>query len=618
MSKIKSNYRRLMRVHNWTLLLLEILFFSIFILLIIPLLSVSTDYVLRLWGHSYITMQNVVSFLIYPPSILLILLFVLFVMLFVYVKLTTHLQYCCFEPMSKRPNFPRILMLGFIKAFREIFRGNIALPVYTLIIYIFTNIPILIGITLQLEFPVTLIRTSSDTLFVKGLILLTLVLISFIAFRGIFTLHFCISEQEGFEKGLKHSKALLKGHALKTGFLLFFFNTGLVICFYILYNAVLFFMALLVYLFAEKGMAITIFLSIYPRINIYVSLFFSIVCFVTNFNIISTLFQRYWLKSSKNAASLAISEEAEQNPFQSKNQKKFVAVIMVFIVAISLVNFYLTVQNDSFNLSEALGGIQISSHRGNSYNTPENTLISLESAIESQSDYAEIDIQQTKDGVLILLHDKSLFRTTGLNKGAWELTFDEIKTLDAGSWFRKEFNGTTIPSLEEVLELCKGRIQLNIDIKIQGHETNLEETLVNIIEKYDFEHQCIISSWNTKTLQKIKELNSEIKTGYIVSAIYGDYYTKDYIDFISMRSSFISKSVVESVHSAGKEIHAWTVNSESELERMKSLGVDSIITDNPILAMEVLFRNDANENIIEMLNKMLVNRSFYQLVKNRK
>lgn len=618
MKKKTSKYRNMMMVHNRTLLLLELVFMLVFILLIIPLFSVSMDYVLRLWGHSYITEKNFLSFLVYPPAILFIILFITLFTLFNYIKMSTHLQYCCFESMTKRPNFLRILAFGFIKAIRALWKGSFFLPAYSLFIYIFTNIPILIGITLHLNMPIRLPNSVNDTLFLKGLIILSLLLISFIAFRGIFTLHFCINEREKFVDGLEHSKQLMKGHTIKTAVTLLLYNAGLVIVFYICYNAILFIIALLVYFFAEKSMAITIFLSMYPRINFYVSLFFSIVCFITNFNIISTLYQRYRQKTCIIPDSQDNLQVSEPDPFQSKLQKKVMIAFLLFIVSVSLVNFYLTVQNDSFNLSEALGGIQIVSHRGNSYHAPENTLISLESAIESHSDYAEIDIQQTKDGVLILLHDKSLLRTTGLNKSAWQLTYDEILELDAGSWYSSEYSGISIPTLEEALILCKGRIKLNIDVKIQGHETELEEKLVELIEEHDFENQCVISSWNSKVLERVKELNNKIRTGYIISAAYGDFYTKDYIDFISMRSVFISRNVVERAHKAGKEVHAWTVNKEDELERMKSLGVDSIITDNPHLAKEILFRDNTNQNIIEMMNKMLANRSLYQLVGNHK
>lgn len=109
--------------------------------------------------------------------------------------------------------------------------------------------------------------------------------------------------------------------------------------------------------------------------------------------------------------------------------------------------------------------VQITAHRGASGSAPENTLIALQKAIEAGADYAEIDVQETSDGRLVLLHDPDLKRTTGLKKNIWQTTYNELKHLDAGSWFSDEFSAERIPLLEDAIELVRGKMLLNIELK---------------------------------------------------------------------------------------------------------------------------------------------------------
>ena len=96
-------------------------------------------------------------------------------------------------------------------------------------------------------------------------------------------------------------------------------------------------------------------------------------------------------------------------------------------------------------------------------------------------------------------------------------------------------------------------------------------------------------------------MDSQIKTGYIIPAAYGDYYMDENVDVISIRSGFVTESLVRKAHEAGKSVHAWTVNEKMELERMRVLMVDNVITDVPVLAREILYREEATENLLEYL-----------------
>jgi glycerophosphoryl diester phosphodiesterase len=202
-----------------------------------------------------------------------------------------------------------------------------------------------------------------------------------------------------------------------------------------------------------------------------------------------------------------------------------------------------------------------------------------------------------------------LFRTTGLNRKIETLDLNELSGLDAGSWFSEDFITTKIPTLREAMELCKGKIILNIEVKTNHKGLMFEENLVTLIQELGFENQCVISSKDYNTLVAIKQLDKNLKTGLILSAAYGNFYDKESVDFFSIRSTYITRQVIVNAHKEGKEVHAWTVNSVSEIERMKSIGVDCIITDNPTLAKKILFQGDTSLSFFELLSHLFKNLS---------
>mgnify|MGYP003086694533 FL=1 len=126
-----------------------------------------------------------------------------------------------------------------------------------------------------------------------------------------------------------------------------------------------------------------------------------------------------------------------------------------------------------------------------------------------------------------------------------------------------------------------------------------------MIRDREMQEQCVITSVKLDYLVRVKEADPDLHTGYILPAAYGRYYDNDAFDFISLRSSFVTLGLVENAHEKGKAVHVWTVNKKSEIEQMKVLGVDNIITDYPALAREVLYREEATESLMEYLKMVL-------------
>ena len=141
-----------------------------------------------------------------------------------------------------------------------------------------------------------------------------------------------------------------------------------------------------------------------------------------------------------------------------------------------------------------LGQTEITAHRGSSKMAPENTMAALEAAMEEMADYSEIDVQTTADGIVVLCHDLNLKRVAGVDRTLGSMTYSQLEQLDVGSHFSPEFNGERIPALREVLEACKGRMKLNIELKNIGNDTSLPEQVAALVKEYDMEDQCVITS----------------------------------------------------------------------------------------------------------------------------
>ena len=245
----------------------------------------------------------------------------------------------------------------------------------------------------------------------------------------------------------------------------------------------------------------------------------------------------------------------------------------------------------------------VMAHRGLSADAPENTLYAFSDAISVGADFIELDVQQTRDGVLVVMHDSNLKRTTGVNKDIWDVDYADIQNLDAGSWFDPAYANARIPTLEETLQFVDKRAKLNIEIKPTKHSSDtLEQDVAELITRYQYTDACYVTSFSYGSLKKVKEANPEIHTGYLMSVAYGQFYSLKYADAFSLNKVFVTSQVVNAAHQQGKQIFAWTVNSMSEVRSLCNLHVDSIITDDPVMVQNVISRDSTGETLRSVLD----------------
>ena len=185
-----------------------------------------------------------------------------------------------------------------------------------------------------------------------------------------------------------------------------------------------------------------------------------------------------------------------------------------------------------FNINRT---IDITGHRGSKVRAPENTLSALRQAIAEGADYAEIDVQTTADGVVVLLHDADLMRVASVNRRLRDTHYHELKDIDVGSWFAPEFRDERIPTLQEAIDLARGRIKLNIELKFTWTDSTLVGKVGNIIRQNGFTSECVVSSLNFPAVTQIKQAFPELTTGFILFTAAGNLARME-ADFLSINA----------------------------------------------------------------------------------
>lgn len=236
----------------------------------------------------------------------------------------------------------------------------------------------------------------------------------------------------------------------------------------------------------------------------------------------------------------------------------------------------------------------IIAHRGASGSAPENTLAAVNKALEIGVDMVEIDVHQTKDKEIVVIHDNTVNRTTNGRGRVRDYSLKHLKALDAGSWFSSEFKNERVPALAEVIKLVKGKAELLIEIKSSGAYPGIEEIIIKILEENDFVKQCVIHCFNSVSLKKIRTHHPEVRIQKLVLGnIFflplhidyrpqlGHYHHYDFVSGINPNHKYINEMMLKKIQQKGQTVYVWTQNDEEKMKELISLGVDGIITDYP-------------------------------------
>ncbi len=238
--------------------------------------------------------------------------------------------------------------------------------------------------------------------------------------------------------------------------------------------------------------------------------------------------------------------------------------------------------------------MKIYGHRGYSGRYPENTMLAFQKAVEAGADGVEMDVQLSRDGAVVIMHDETLDRTTDGTGYVKDHTLAELKKLNATKTFAGKFDKQEIPTFQEFCDWLKGtEIVANVELKNSViYYPELEKKCIDIIRTAGVEKRIIFSSFNHATLFKVKELAPDIPVGALMEnteLTYAGFYCKQFgFRYYHPDGSLLTAETVKECKEHGIGLNVWTVNDLNTFEKMVEWDIDGVITNFPRVPHEWL------------------------------
>ncbi|HFK1449774.1 MULTISPECIES: glycerophosphodiester phosphodiesterase [Bacillus cereus group] len=277
-------------------------------------------------------------------------------------------------------------------------------------------------------------------------------------------------------------------------------------------------------------------------------------------------------------------------------KKIYIVTILCIFIVIGTFVFHKVNERKYTKAINQSNHIKNIAHRGASAYAPEHTIAAYKLGQQLKGDYIEIDLQMTKDGYLVAMHDETLNRTTNGTGLVKEHTLEEIKQLNAGSTYnkkypnlaKKEYENAKVPTLEEVIEVFGHDANYYIETKSPDEYPGMEEKLLEIINHYEIQDKVIIQSFSEESLQKIHNLNVNIPLVQLLSYKKAVQLTeleikkyKTYCIGLGMNYKYIDSAYVKKIKKQGLEVHPFTVDNEADMKKLLLWGVDGMFTNYP-------------------------------------
>jgi glycerophosphoryl diester phosphodiesterase len=236
-------------------------------------------------------------------------------------------------------------------------------------------------------------------------------------------------------------------------------------------------------------------------------------------------------------------------------------------------------------MTQTRGVPLIVAHRGASSYAPEHTLAAYELALAQGADLIEVDLHLSADDQPVAIHDATLDRTTDGTGPVRERTARELKRLDAGGWFGREYRGQRILTLQEILERFRGRTGFAVELKGgSGAYPGIEERVVSFLQIYGVVERSLVLSFDLRSLAKVRAMDPSIQTGALIAQ-----GTLDPRDVSKVASALcpavhlLTEDSVRRVQAAGLDLYAWVVNDVAVIDRLVAWGLTGLVTDRPDL-----------------------------------
>ncbi len=591
----------LLRVNWRTMAGFEMLYKIVSWTIFTPLFWGMFNLILSLTGYAYLTKENILSFLGNPLTLLGLL--VLFVCMAVYtmIDIGAILFLLDQSAQGKRVHLTQTLRFAVPNGLRVFHRKNILVAFVVLFLIPFLNLGVAPGYVSSISVPEFILDFICGYWYLLLPFVALLLGMSVLLLRWLYAFHYFSLEACSFRQARRKSAALSRNHKCKDWLVLFGVQMVVAVLYLLLILAGVFLAVALASLMTRwewfgivSSSVVWVFLAVSFLVTSSLALPFSYGC-------ISILFYQHKREHGEEIVHVQAPLGRGGKGWR-RGMHLLEGVLLAASVACCSFYFYCVYNNKIEIPVEYAHTMEVTAHRGASRAYPENTMAAFAGAKELGADWVELDVQQSRDGAIIVMHDTSFRRTAGVGKQVWELDYEEIRKLDAGSFFGPEFAGEHIPLLQEVVEYARRNgLKLNIEMKPSGHETDFEKTVVDLIAAEHFWDQCVITSQVYEVLENVKACDERIETVYVMSLAYGDINQLTAADHFSIEATSITEKLVADVHGTGKQLYAWTVNTEENINRMIALNVDHIITDDVTLAKECIYLSKTSDLMTEYI-----------------
>lgn len=234
-------------------------------------------------------------------------------------------------------------------------------------------------------------------------------------------------------------------------------------------------------------------------------------------------------------------------------------------------------------------------HRGACALAPENTIASFQLAVQHQADFVELDAKLSLDGVVVVIHDQTVDRTTNGKGRVNQIAFDDLRKLDAGSKFDKKFAGEKIPTLDEVFKAVGKDVLVNVELtNYESKADDLVRKVIEVVKTNQMEERVLFSSFLPGNLIKAHNLLPEAPVGILCLEGPAGIFTRSFLmkaispEFVHPYLQDVTWKTVKKEHRRGRKVNVWTVNADKDILRMFEAGVDGIFTDDPLKARQLL------------------------------
>ncbi|MBY6916794.1 glycerophosphodiester phosphodiesterase [Clostridium botulinum] len=589
---IKNGFRQvlsLLKFNIATMVKFELIYKILSTLVFIPLAVLLLDFSMSITGYSYLTIENVGSYISNPKSILIFIILILLLTFFSMIDISAVIYIINSSKHGKHITLKQVINFAYENSRRVFRRKNFLIALFVLLILPVVNIGMASGLITYIAIPEFIMDFIIANRFLSIAWVLLMIGIVVFTVRRLYCFHYFTLEGCQFDEAKKRSCQLQKGHWLSDFFALLILQIMCFILFFVVMGILIALIIFFATIFDVQSVFYSIILGIISFISIVTLIIYLCLTVPISFSCISILYYNHKNRIGEKIATIDDSKAIKKHSLKFKIVTSLLVISCIGIIS----TFSYLVFNNQLDLNiEYITLTEVSAHRGASINYPENTMKAFEMAVEQNADWIELDVQLTSDGIPVIMHDSNLYRITGVNKNIWEVTYNDIKDLDCSSWFSSEFAGERISTLGEVLDFAKKEhIKLNIELKPTGYEKDFEKIVIDTINQKNFKNSCVVTSQEYSTLQRIKEYDQEIKTIYVMSIALGDITELTEADGFSVEASFITPRLVSMVHNSGKKIFAWTVNTRENMDKMIEMNVDNIVTDNIALAKAAVYES---------------------------